>query len=218
MKRLALLGASGHGKVVADIALTSGWDTVTFFDDAWPQLSSNSHWPVEGDTTTLLNRLQEFQGVLVSIGNCNLRWQKHQILAAAGAVLSTIIHPAATISRYAHLDHGTVVMAGAIINIDAKIGQACIINTGATVDHDCQLADAIHICPGANLSGDVKVGTGSWVGVGSAIKQGMRIGENVVIGAGAVVVTPISDACTVVGNPARALRRAPNSENGSMQC
>ena len=37
MKTLAILGASGHGKVVADAALSTGlWQEVVFYDDAWP--------------------------------------------------------------------------------------------------------------------------------------------------------------------------------------
>jgi sugar O-acyltransferase (sialic acid O-acetyltransferase NeuD family) len=202
MKRLALLGASGHGKVVADAALAGGWGAVEFFDDAWPQRQSNGPWPVTGDSATLLARLREFQGVIVSIGECSLRWNKHQTLQAAGAPMATVVHPAAVVSRYAVLGGGTVVMAGAVVNIDAVVGQAGIINTGATVDHDCRLGDAVHICPGAHLSGNVQVGHGSWVGVGAAVKQGMTIGQRVMVGAGAVVVQAVPDGLTVIGNPA----------------
>lgn len=205
MKRLALLGASGHGKVVADAALASGWDHVEFFDDAWPQRTGNGPWMVTGDGAALMARLREFQGVLVSIGDCAVRWEKHQALLAAGAPMVTVVHPAATVSRYATLGRGTVVMAGAVVNIDAVVGEAAIINTGATVDHDCRLRDAAHICPGAHLSGNVHVGRCSWVGVGAAVKQGTRIGEYVVVGAGAVVIEPVPDTRTVVGNPARLL-------------
>lgn len=205
MTRLALLGASGHGKVVADAALLSGWQSVDFFDDAWPKLERNGHWPVVGDSASLLARLAEFDGVLVSIGNCVVRWEKHQALQAAGARLATVVHPAATVSRHAALGAGTVVLAGAVVNVDAVVGPAGIVNTGATVDHDCRLGEAVHVCPGAHLSGDVHVGHCSWIGVGSAVKQGIVIGERVMVGAGAVVVSAIASGLTVVGNPARPL-------------
>lgn len=210
MRRLALLGASGHGKVVADAALASGWDGVEFFDDAWPGYQCNGPWPVVGDTSALTSRLTEFQGVLVAIGDCSARWTKHQELLSAGARLVTVVHPAATVSRYAVLGAGCVVMAGAVVNVGASVGQAGIINTGATVDHDCLLADGVHICPGANLSGNVGVGPCSVVGVGAAIKQGIRVGSRVVIGAGAVVIRSVGDACVVAGNPGRVLRRFDN--------
>jgi len=203
MKRLALQGASGHGKVVAEAALASGWDAIEFFDDSWPRLLNNGRWKVIGDTASLLTHFDKYDGILVSIGNCSSRWEKHQALEAVGATLAIVIHPSAMVSRYAELGSGTVVMAGAVIQVDAILGQAVIVNTGATIDHDCRLDDAVHISPGAHLSGHVKVGLGSWLGVGAAVKQGVSIGERVVVGAGAVVVHAVPNAQTVVGNPAR---------------
>ena len=203
MRRLALLGAGGHGKVVADAALSAGWSGVEFFDDCWPQRDRNGHWPIVGNQAALMAQLSAFDGVLVAIGDCAVRWEKQQALQAAGARLVTVVHPAAAVSRHAVLGPGTVVMAGAVVNIDAVVGAAGIINTGATVDHDCQLSEAVHICPGVHLSGAVRVGHGSWIGVGAAVKQGMVIGAGVMVGAGAVVVGPVADGQTVVGNPAR---------------
>ncbi|HQR03319.1 MAG: acetyltransferase [Proteobacteria bacterium] len=203
MKRLALLGASGHGKVVADAAQASGWERIDFFDDAPGRPSRNGHWPVEGDGVALLARLSEYDAVLVSIGDCAARMEKQRILQAAGACLAVVIHPAAVVSRHARLGPGTVVMAGAVVNVDAVVGPAGIINTGATVDHDCVLAEAVHVCPGAHLSGNVVVGHASWIGVGAVVKQGVRIGERVMVGAGATVVDTVADGLTVVGTPAR---------------
>lgn len=203
MKRLALLGASGHGKVVADLAGSLGWEQVLFFDDAWPVKDRNGAWEVVGDTRALLSKVKEFNGVLVSIGDCVKRWRKHQVLRAADAPMVTLVHPHAFVSSTANIGVGSVVMAGAVINVDARTGEACIINTGATVDHDCVLGDAVHISPGVHLSGDVKVGFCSWVGLGSAVRQGIYIGSNTMVGAGAVVVESVSDGRAVVGNPAR---------------
>lgn len=202
-RRLALLGASGHGKVVADLAELAGWDPVVFFDDAWPSVQRNAHWPVAGDSGALRAALAEFDGVVVAIGHCPTRWRCQQALAQAGARLATLVHPSAVVSRHAQLGEGTVVMAGAVVQAGASIGPAGIINTGATVDHDVQLGPAVHVAPGAHLSGQVSVGAQSWIGVGAAVRQGIRIGELAMVGAGAVVVAEVADGATVVGNPAR---------------
>lgn len=202
---LALLGASGHGKVVADAALMAGWREVVFFDDAWPSVSANSHWSVAGDAQSLLARVREFDGVLVSIGSCVVRLRKQRELQAAGALIATVIHPHACVSRYARIGAGSVVMAGAVVNADAVVGEAGIVNTGATVDHDCTLADGVHVSPGANLAGSVGVGECSWIGIGAAVRQGTQVGAHAIVGAGAVVVKLVAAGTTVAGNPAAPL-------------
>lgn len=204
--RLAVLGASGHGKSVADAAMESGWTELVFFDDRWPALTVNGHWPVIGTTADLLANAPAFDGIVVAIGNCSVRWERHQALVAAGAAMASVIHPRATVSRYAQVGKGAVVLAGAVVNVDAVIGDACIINTGATVDHDCVLGQGVHVSPGAHLAGNVAVGALSWVGVGSAVRQGIGIGAGVMVGAGCVVVKPVPDHATVVGVPAAPLK------------
>lgn len=205
MKRLAVLGASGHGKVVADCAELCGWGEVSFFDDAWPDLQSKGAWRVHGDTAALLESISEFEGVVVAIGNNAIRQAKLNALFEAGAILAVLIHPAAVLSRYAVIGAGSVVLAGAVVNVDCHIGVGAIINTGATVDHDCVLGEAVHISPGVHLAGGVSVGSLSWVGIGASVRQLVRIGSDVMIGAGAAVVADVPDACTVAGVPARLL-------------
>ena len=208
MKRLALLGASGHGKVVADAAIAAGWGDVVFFDDAWPNVEKNGHWAVVGDMAALLSRVHEFDGVMVSIGNCEVRWQKQRSLQDANGAIVTVVHPRAYVSPYARVGRGSVVMANAVINADAVVGDAVIVNTGATVDHDCALGQAVHISPGAHLSGNVSVGDFCWVGVGAAVRQGTRIGSYALVGAGAVVVSAVAERSTVVGCPAKPISKA----------
>lgn len=205
MKQLALVGASGHGKVVADIALAAGFDNVIFFDDRWPEVQKNEIWDIKGTSEDILSASQEFDAVLVSIGNCYIRWNIHRQLKHKNAKLATLIHPSAIISPYAKIGNGTVIMPGAIINAYAEIGDACIINTGAIVEHDCKIADAVHVAPGATLSGNVTIGQESWFGVGATARQGTTIGSKVTVGAGAVVVKDIEDNLTVTGCPAAPL-------------
>lgn len=203
MKRLAIVGASGHGKVVADCAEVCGWNEVIFFDDAWPARIALAHWSVEGTTEALLSRLDEFQGVVVAIGNNAIRRDKCLLLQQAGADLVTLVHPAATISRYAQVGNGTVVFAGAVVNMGAKLGTGCIVNTGACIDHDCLLGDYVHVSPNAALAGGVTVDDLSWIGIGAVARPLVCIGREVLVGAGAAVVSDIPDNATVVGVPAK---------------
>jgi sugar O-acyltransferase (sialic acid O-acetyltransferase NeuD family) len=205
MKRLAILGASGHGKVVADAAVASGWDEVVFYDDAWPARSANGRWPVVGDSSALVDVLDGHDGVVVGIGNNRTRLDLTRKLIGSGAHLVTIVHPRAVVSRYAEIADGTVAFAGAVVNVDSTVGRSCIINTAATIDHDCALADGVHVSPGAHLAGGVTVGEASWIGIGASVKQLVRIESDVIVGAGAVVVGNVPAEQTVVGVPAKPL-------------
>jgi sugar O-acyltransferase (sialic acid O-acetyltransferase NeuD family) len=203
VKRLAILGASGHGKVVADTAELSGWNEVVFFDDAWPQLKKISVWPVVGNTEELIATLSDFTGVVVAIGNNKIRLEKLNLLRSLLVFLPPIVHPHAVISRYATITDGCVVCAGVIVNADSSIGFGSILNTGCSIDHDCDLSEAVHISPGVRLAGGVKVESGAWVGIGAVVRQSITVGAYSVVGAGAVVVKNIPQRVTVVGVPAK---------------
>ncbi|HDS1758574.1 MULTISPECIES: acetyltransferase [unclassified Pseudomonas] len=205
MSRLAILGASGHGKVVADTAELCGWSDISFFDDIWPKRLSTGSWEVVGTGDDLLKRLSEFDGVVVAIGNNKIRERKISELFSHNAALATLIHPSASVSRYADVGVGTVIFAGAVLHAGATVGVGCILNTGCSVDHDCCLANAVHISPGARLAGDVRVGARSWVGIGSSVRQMITLGEDVVVGVGAAVVADVMAGITVIGVPARPL-------------
>ena len=206
MNNLAILGASGHGKVIADSAESAGWKNIVFYDDAWPKDKTNGIWPVMGNTKDLIKNLSDYDGIVIAIGNNQERILKQTELLNHGVKIVSIIHPGAQISKHVEIGAGTVVMAGAVINVDTKLGECCIVNTGATLDHDCILGNGVHISPGAHLAGSVTIGEGSWVGIGANIKQLITIGNKATIGAGAVVVNNVEESSTVVGVPAKSLK------------
>lgn len=205
MKRLAILGASGHGKVVADTAECCGWGEIVFFDDDWPAIIENGNWSVKGATKELKEQIGKFDGVVIAIGNNNVRYNKICEFAQFEDKLVTLIHPAAYVSRYALVGCGTVIFAGAIVNAGVTLGKGTILNTGCSIDHDCLLGDSVHVSPGARLAGGVVLGSKSWVGIGACVKQLVHIGNNAIIGAGAAVIRDVSDSTTVVGVPASPL-------------
>lgn len=206
MNSLAIYGAGGHGKVIADAAELCGWKKILFFDENHVNQTHNGPWPVVGDFEELSKRLPEFKGVIIAIGNNLIRLEKHNQLLKLGANIVSIIHPSATISPYANIGLGSVVVAGAVINPFSKVGDAAIINTSASVGHDCELGNAVHICPGTRLAGHVSIGESSWIGVGSSVVQEVSITNNVYIGAGSVVVKDIEESGTYFGVPAKLIK------------
>lgn len=203
MKRLLIVGASGHGKVVADAALLSGWDEVVFADARYPEQTQVRNWPVISTESALDKPMADIDGVVVAIGHNRTRIAIQQRLANLGWPIVTIIHPRATVSPFAQIGVGSVLFAGAVVNVDAVVGAATIINTGAVVEHDCVLGAGVHVSPNAALAGGVTVGDCTWIGMCACVRQLVTVGSDVVVGAGAVVVGDVESGVTVVGVPAK---------------
>jgi len=195
-----LYGASGHAKVIIEIAEQNGY-TIGGLIDANPAITSLLGYAV---STAPPEDNYSGNGFIISIGNNQIR--KRIAAELTSAHFETLVHHQAAISPRATIGEGTVVMAGVSINVEAAIGKHCIINTNASIDHNCQIADFVHISPNVALAGDVTVGEGTHVGIGACIIQGIKIGKWCTIGAGTVVVRDVPDGATVVGNPGRIIK------------
>lgn len=197
MKEIYLLGASGHGKVIAEIAELLNYQILGFLD-ANPSIRSLMEYNVSPEipkTTTT---------VFISVGVNETR--KKIVESNPNFKYPVLIHPKTNISKRSTLSEGTVVMAGVSINSDVKIGKQCIINTNASIDHDCIVSDYAHVSPNAALAGNVEVGEGTHIGIGACIIQGVKIGKWCTIGAGSVIIKDVPDNAVVVGNPGRILK------------
>lgn len=201
MKKIILIGASGHGKVIADIAIKNGYEIVGFLDDN-EEIKQVMGFPVVGrikDFSDYINAVE----YVVCIGNAIIRKTIQDELINNNCKVATLIHPNAVIGMNVTIGQGSVVMAGAVINSDTIIGDGCIVNTGATVDHDCKIGDYVHIAVGAHIAGMVSVGQETWVGAGAIIKNCVNVCAGCMIGAGAVVVNNLYKEATYIGVPAK---------------
>lgn len=197
MNKLIIIGASGHGKVIADIAVKNNYDNIFFLDDN-EEIIECAGFPVIGRVNEAGNIVGD---KIVAIGNAEIRKRIQDKLDN----LVTLIHPTAVISRRVKIGEGTVVMAGAVINSDAFIGKGCIINTGASVDHDCRVGDYSHISVGAHVAGTVEIGSKAWIGAGATVINNIVICSECIVGAGAVVINDLDKQGTYIGIPAKAI-------------
>ncbi len=202
MKELIIIGASGHGKVVADIARKNGYDKIRFLDDR-KELAECDGYPVIG---TSKDALKFDCDLIVAIGNAKVRERIQQMLENNGKHVPVFVHPSAIIGGNVRIGAGSVVAAGAVINPSTVIGRGCIINTCSSVDHDCRIDDYVHISVGAHLAGTVTVGERTWIGIGAVVNNNLKITGDCMIGAGAVIIENISETGTYVGVPARRIK------------
>ena len=199
MKTLVIIGAGGHGKVVADIARLNGYKHIVFLDDT--QTGSCLEYPIVGKSDEI-DKFVSTAEFFVAIGNATIREKFIVKLQNLGANIVTLIHPSSVISKSVDIGMGTVVMAGAVINPCVKIGQGVIINTSSSIDHDCLIADYCHISVGVRIAGTVSVGKATWAGIGASISNNVSICENCMIGAGSLVLKDITESGTYFGTPA----------------
>lgn len=199
MKQLMIIGASGHGKVVADIAKCNGYNDIAFLDDNDSVTECNGY-KVLGKTVEYKKYECDF---FVAIGNAHIRAKILQELISANKSIATLIHPSTSIADSVKIGKGTVVMAGAVINASTSIGMGCIINTCSSVDHDNVICDYVHISVGAHTAGTVTVDNFSWIGIGAIVSNNVSICKDCMIGAGAVVVNNLTESGTYIGVPAK---------------
>jgi len=201
-RKLLIIGASGHGKVSADIAAKMNkWKNIAFLDDN-QAVTIFMGINVIGKSNDFEAYIQEAD-FFVAIGNNKIRETILNKIIAKNASVTTLVHPNVVIGTDVSIGAGTVIMAGAVINCCSSIGKGCIINTGCSVDHDNIISDYVHLSPGTHLAGNVKVGTSSWLGIGSIVSNNVNICAHCKTGAGAVVVKDINMAGTYVGVPAK---------------
>ena len=199
-KKITIIGASGHGKVVADIARLNGYEYIAFLDDN-DKLESCGNYPVIGRSYDV----QSVEGDLfVAIGNARIRRQMIEIIDETR--IPTLCHPNAIIANDVSIGFGTVIMPGAIVNPGSTIGNGCILNTGSSVDHDCIIHNYVHVAVGAHICGNVSVGDNSWIGAGATISNNVRIENNCTIGAGALVIHDALTEGVYIGIPAKRRR------------
>ncbi len=202
--KLIIIGASGHGKVVADIAIKMNkWQSIVFLDDN-ESIKTSMGLQVIGKTDDAFT-YKDKADFFVAIGNNATREQIQEKMECEGLSVVKLIHPSAVIGTNVEIGEGTAVMAGVVINSSSRVGKGCIINTSCSLDHDNVIEDYVHISPGANLAGTVRVGKGTWIGIGSVVSNNISIIDNCKIGAGAVVINNIDELGTYVGIPVRRL-------------
>ena len=203
--KLILIGYSGHGLVIVDVAKNNKLDVLGYAEKL---IKNKNLYNLDylGD-----EKDENFIGwknktdVIIGIGDNLIREKVFKLILSKGCKVRTIICKSANISESVTIGQGTFINKNVSINAFAKVGQNVILNTSCVIEHECIISDSVHIAPGAVLAGKVTVGERSFIGANSVIKQGIQIGKDVIVGAGSVIIKDIPDGCKIAGNPSRKL-------------
>lgn len=209
MTRIAIWGASGHGRVVLDALQFDGASSVAGFIDDNPALKGQTFAgrTVLGGSEALPELLSSgVRFVHVAVGHCRTRSAMIQRLLVAGFTPASVIHPRAIVAGDVIIGSGSFVAAGVVVNSGASVGSHVILNTSCSVDHDCVIGDGVHLAPGVHVGGLTSVGAGTFVGIGATVLNCLHIGEQTIVGGGAVVVDDLPAGVVAYGVPARIVR------------
>lgn len=205
-KTVVVYGTGGHGKVVADIVISSaGLEFKGFVDD-----SPNGSWSYLGhkclgDFAWLKDNCENLS-VVIGVGDNQVRMRIFDRCKREGiSILEAVVHPSAVISPSAVIEDGTVVGALVVVNASAYVGKNIILNTGSIVEHECIVGDHAHIAPNVSLGGACSIGHLSFIGTAAVILPRKTVGNLCTVGAGAVVTRDVLDDTVVCGVPARIL-------------
>lgn len=200
MNRLIIIGASGHGKVVANIATLNGYKDIIFLDDN-ESVKECGGYPVVGNSDDAENMVGD---IFVAIGKAQTR--KKIIERFEKRKCPILVHPSAVIADTVEIGEGSVIMAGAVINPGVRVGQGVIVNTSSSIDHDCIIGDYSHVSVGAHLCGTVLIGDSVWIGSGATISNNVNICNGCMIGAGAVVIKDVDMPGIYAGVPVKLIK------------
>jgi sugar O-acyltransferase (sialic acid O-acetyltransferase NeuD family) len=108
---------------------------------------------------------------------------------------------------------GAVLCSNTIVTCNTRIGKFFHLNIFSYVEHDCVIGDYVTFAPGVRCNGNVHIGNHAFIGAGAILRDGTKekplvIGANATVGMGAVVTRSVAAGETVVGNPARPLRKS----------
>ena len=118
---------------------------------------------------------------------------------------ATVIHPRATVSKFAVIGSNVLIMAGAVLTANCTIGDHVCILPNTVIHHDSEIGEYTLIGSNVTVAGFVRIGANCYIGSGSSVINGIYIGQRVLIGMGSNVIRSVDSDLRMVGNPARLL-------------
>ena len=211
-----IYGASGCGRGLMPVARAQlkrlgNPAEIVFIDDSLvAETIINSHRAMNYAAFKAHPAIQK--QVLIAIANSQVR-EKISIQLEQDAIeLWSVQADNVVLMDEVEIAAGVALSPFVSITSNIKIGKCFHANLYSYVEHDCVIGDFVTFAPGVQCNGNIHIHDHAYIGAGAVIKQGtpdqpLIIGRGAVVGMGAVVTKSVPAGVTVVGNPARVLKK-----------
>lgn len=195
--RLYIAGTGSFAAEIAGWAADAGTEIGGLVELQQPQrVGSTIHgFPVVG----LEPPVDSAAAILGLGGDREANWQ---LLAEAGWVAGSLVHPTAHLAASARVAPSATIGPMVVVGAAAQIGEQAILSRGVLVGHHTSVGDFATLNPGANVGGSSRVGAGAFLGMGCTVVNGLEIGAGATVAAGAVTIRDVLAQTRVQGVPA----------------
>lgn len=202
-----ILGVGYNTPVIMEIAELSGYKVDGLYHFEKGREGEKMHGvEIIGCNEDLLNST-DLNGVnfALSMGDNKIRTNIAEKLRSKGARLPKLIHPTASVSKYATIEEGVIIQANSTVQADVLIKKDTVISFNVGISHNTIIENGCYIACQTIVGAYTHILELSFIGMGVTIVSDKvpLIGRSAVVGAGSVVIKPVKNNQTVVGNPAK---------------
>ncbi|GAA3641470.1 acetyltransferase [Flavivirga jejuensis] len=211
MKKIVIIGASGHAKVIIDIIEKRNEYQIIGLIDSYKKPSQKiMGYPILGKES-LIPELMEKQNIIGGIIAIGDNWSRNKVRDVIEKIAPKFkflpaIHPNAILCNNLKIESGVVIMAGVIVNAASTIKEFCILNTNSSLGHDSVMDHFSSLAPNSTIGGHVNIGAFSAISIGATVIQNVTIGMHTIIGAGSLVLKNIGNNILAYGVPTKKIK------------
>ena len=205
MKKLIIFPFNGNGIEAMD-CMGDEFELIAFIDDTLDK-QGVSEFGIPVVSRDIIHKYPEAYVLAVPGSPISYKFRKQVIeeLKIPITRYAKVIHPCASIAKYAEIGYNTLIMSGVVLTNKSKVGNHVCILPNSVIHHDSIVGDYSLVGSSVVVAGNTEIGENCYIGSAVSIMNNISIGKGSLVGMGTNVIRSFPDDVKVVGNPAKLL-------------